>query len=61
MIVGIPKEILEGEKRVAATPQTVKDLMKCDLEVHVQASAGNASHYLDKDCCYFALYFLHLI
>ncbi len=49
MIVGIPKEILEGEKRVAATPQTVKDLMKCDLEVHVQASAGNASHYLDKD------------
>ena len=49
MIVGIPKEILEGEKRVAATPQTVKDLMKCDLEVHVQASAGNASHYIDKD------------
>ena len=49
MIVGIPKENLEGEKRVAATPQTVKDLMKCDLEVHVQASAGNASHYLDKD------------
>ena len=49
MIVGIPKEILEGEKRVAATPQTVKDLMKCDLEVHVQASAGNTSHYLDKD------------
>jgi len=49
MIVGIPKEILEGEKRVAATPQTVKDLMKFDLEVHVQASAGNASHYLDKD------------
>ena len=49
MIVGIPKEILEGEKRVAATPQTVKDLMKCDLEVHVQESAGNASHYLDKD------------
>ena len=28
MIVGIPKEILEGEKRVAATPQTIKDLMK---------------------------------
>ena len=49
MIVGIPKEILEGEKRVAATPKTVKDLMKCDLEVHVQASAGNASHYHDKD------------
>tara|TARA_B100001250_G_scaffold28424_1_gene23301 strand:- start:666 stop:1802 length:1137 start_codon:yes stop_codon:yes gene_type:complete len=49
MIVGILKEILEGEKRVAATPQTVKDLMKCDLEVHVQASAGNASHYHDKD------------
>ena len=49
MIVGIPKEILEGEKRVAATPQTVKDLMKCDLEVHLQASAGNASHYSDKD------------
>ena len=49
MIVGVLKEVQEGENRVAATPQTVKDLIKCDLEVHVETSAGVASHYLDND------------
>ncbi len=49
MIVGVLKEVQEGENRVAATPQTVKDLIKCGLEVHVETSAGVASHYLDND------------
>ena len=28
MIVGVLKEVLDGENRVAVTPQTVKDLLK---------------------------------
>ena len=37
MIIGVLKEAQEGENRVAATPQTVKDLIKGGFEVHVQA------------------------
>ena len=40
MRVVIPKEIHAGEKRVAATPQTVLRLKKAGLEVFVQAGAG---------------------
>jgi NAD(P) transhydrogenase subunit alpha len=28
MIIGIPKEIMQGEARVAATPETVKKFCK---------------------------------
>ena len=49
MIVGVLKEVQKGENRVAATPQTVKDLIKCGLEVYIESSAGLSSHYPDKD------------
>ena len=42
MIVGILKE-RESEPRVAATPNTVKDLIKCGLSVHVESHAGENS------------------
>ena len=32
MRIGIPKEILDGERRVAATPDTVKKLIKMGSE-----------------------------
>jgi NAD(P) transhydrogenase subunit alpha len=38
--VGIPKEIHPGERRVAATPQTVIRLRKLGFEVAVEAGAG---------------------
>ena len=46
MIVGILKE-KESEPRVAATPSTVKDLIKCGLSVHVESSAGENSFISD--------------
>ena len=38
MIVGIPTEILGNESRVAATPQTVKRLLKQGFKVVIQIS-----------------------
>jgi NAD(P) transhydrogenase subunit alpha len=40
MIIGIPKEILEGEHRVAALPETVREYAAMGFEVLVQAGAG---------------------
>jgi NAD(P) transhydrogenase subunit alpha len=47
MIIGIPKEILDRERRVAATPETVKKLLKRGLVVLVQSGAGVESGYAD--------------
>ncbi|HVF46552.1 MAG TPA: Re/Si-specific NAD(P)(+) transhydrogenase subunit alpha [Pyrinomonadaceae bacterium] len=41
IVIGIPKEIHPGEKRVAATPQTVLKLKKLGFEVAVEAGAGH--------------------
>ena len=38
--IGIPKEISAGERRVAATPQTVMRLIKLGFEVAVESGAG---------------------
>jgi H+-translocating NAD(P) transhydrogenase subunit alpha len=38
--IGIPKEIYPGERRVAATPQTVLRLKKLGFEVAVETGAG---------------------
>jgi NAD(P) transhydrogenase subunit alpha len=45
--VGIPKEIAPNEKRVAATPESVKKLQKLGLEVLVEAGAGEGAHFQD--------------
>src|SRR6478609_1824265 len=47
MIIGIPRESLPGETRVAATPQTVGQLIKLGYEVVVEAGAGAASSFPD--------------
>ena len=47
MKVGIPKEIAPNEKRVAATPDSVKKLQKLGLEVLVEAGAGEGAHFQD--------------
>ncbi|MFN2501098.1 MAG: Re/Si-specific NAD(P)(+) transhydrogenase subunit alpha [Pyrinomonadaceae bacterium] len=39
--IGIPKEIHPGERRVAATPQTILRLKKLGFEVAVEANAGH--------------------
>ena len=43
MIVGVPRERLEGERRVALVPSVIKKLVKLKIEVHVEAGAGLTS------------------
>jgi len=49
MIIGIPKEILDGEKRVAALPENVSEYTKMGYEVIVQASAGEGIFRSDEE------------
>lgn len=49
MIVGVLKEPISGEKRVAATPESVKQLTGVGLKVTVQKGAGQAAGYSDAD------------
>ncbi|HJL72321.1 MAG TPA: Re/Si-specific NAD(P)(+) transhydrogenase subunit alpha, partial [Nitrospinaceae bacterium] len=48
MKIGIPKEIHDGEKRVATTPDVVKQLIKLGFEVAVESGAGAEAHFSDS-------------
>ncbi len=43
--IGIPKEIYPDERRVAATPDTVKKLQKLGFEVLIESGAGEAANF----------------
>ncbi|MCG9697570.1 Re/Si-specific NAD(P)(+) transhydrogenase subunit alpha [Shewanella sp. Isolate11] len=47
MQIGIPRESLNGETRVAATPATVVQLTKLGFEVAIEAGAGQQSSFDD--------------
>jgi len=47
MRVGIARERRPGERRVAATPDTVKQLTGLGLDIDVETGAGEASGYAD--------------
>jgi NAD(P) transhydrogenase subunit alpha len=47
MRVGVVKEALAGERRVAVVPDTVGKLVAAKLEVAVQAGAGSQAFYAD--------------
>lgn len=49
MNVVIPKETLDNESRVAATPGSIKELVKAGLSVMVETQAGIKSHISDSD------------
>ena len=49
MIIGIPKEIMHDEARVAATPETVGKFVNDGFEVWVEKSAGDGALYHDED------------
>ena len=49
MIVAVPKEQSKNESRVAATPGTVKELIKDGAKVLVESGAGEASFISDKE------------
>lgn len=48
MRIGIPKEIRAGERRVAATPETVKKLQSLGFEVWIEPGAGQGSNISDQ-------------
>jgi NAD(P) transhydrogenase subunit alpha len=48
MKIGIPKEIHAGEKRVAATPETVGQLAKLGYAVAIEAGAGEGAQFADE-------------
>ena len=48
MIIGVPKEIYPGERRVALVPLVVPTLAKAGFEVHVQSGAGVDAGYPDS-------------
>jgi H+-translocating NAD(P) transhydrogenase subunit alpha len=47
MRIGVPQEIHPGERRVAATPQTVIRLLRMGFEVWTQAGAGEQAGFSD--------------
>ncbi|MGB2079890.1 MAG: NAD(P)(+) transhydrogenase (Re/Si-specific) subunit alpha, partial [Vibrio sp.] len=47
MQIGIPKETLKGETRVAATPKTVEQLLKLGFSVRVESGAGALASFDD--------------
>ena len=49
MKIGIPKEIRPGERRVAATPETVSRLLKLGFEVAVESQAGAGASFSDAE------------
>lgn len=47
--LGIPRERRDGERRVAATPDTVKQLTGLGLEVSVETGAGDSAGHPDEE------------
>jgi NAD(P) transhydrogenase subunit alpha len=47
MIVGVPREVVAGERRVALVPDLMPMLVKAGLEAHVEADAGAAAGFPD--------------
>jgi len=48
MQIGIPKEIHEGERRVATTPEVAEHLRKLGFSVAIQKGAGTAASFPDE-------------
>lgn len=48
MRIGVPQETLEGERRVALIPDTVKSLSAKDVEVTVESGAGVEAGFTDE-------------
>ena len=49
MIIGVPREIFPGERRVALVPGVLPNLAKAGLQVVVEAGAGVEAGYPDAD------------
>src|SRR6516225_8971513 len=48
MIVGVPKEQVAGERRVALVPELVTKLKQAGLDVCIEAGAGSPAGFPDQ-------------
>jgi NAD(P) transhydrogenase subunit alpha len=48
MKIGVPKEIHQGEKRVALTPETAEQIMKLGFSVCIETGAGQEANISDE-------------
>ena len=48
MLMGVPRELLENESRVAATPKTVQQILKLGFDVIVEHDAGFKASFEDQ-------------
>ena len=47
LIIGVPRETADGEKRVATVPEVVEKLVKLGFSVAVESGAGDAANFAD--------------
>jgi H+-translocating NAD(P) transhydrogenase subunit alpha len=47
LLIGVPKETADGEKRVATVPEVVEKLVKLGFSVAVESGAGDAANFAD--------------
>jgi NAD(P) transhydrogenase subunit alpha len=47
LLIGVPRETADGEKRVATVPEVVEKLVKLGFRVAVQSGAGDAANFAD--------------
>jgi H+-translocating NAD(P) transhydrogenase subunit alpha len=47
LLIGVPKEVFPGEKRVATVPEVVEKLIKLGFRVAVEKGAGEAANFSD--------------
>jgi H+-translocating NAD(P) transhydrogenase subunit alpha len=47
LLIGVPREVFPGEKRVATVPEVVEKLIKLGFSVAVESGAGEGANYSD--------------
>jgi H+-translocating NAD(P) transhydrogenase subunit alpha len=47
LLIGVPREVFPGEKRVATVPEVVEKLIKLGFRVAVESGAGDAANFAD--------------
>ena len=48
LVIGVPREVFPGEKRVATVPEVVEKLIKLGFSVAVESGAGDAANFSDE-------------
>ena len=48
-MIGVPKEVFSGERRVATVPEVVEKLIKLGFTVQVETGAGENANVSDED------------